>query len=26
MGAYNTSSNQSQSGGGSTIEWTEIAI
>lgn len=26
MGAYNTSSNQSQSGGGSTIEWTEISI
>ena len=26
MGAYNTSSNQSQNGGGSTIEWTEISI
>ncbi len=26
MGAYNTSSNQSNNGGGSTIEWTEINI
>lgn len=26
MGAYNTSSNQSNGGGGSTIEWTEINI
>lgn len=26
MGAYNTSSNQSNNGGGSTIEWTEISI